>query len=285
MNSKALWTLAAFVAWSAGSTYWYVCKIKGFCSASSGSASPTEAVVSTPEEKGSEAPSRDTIVWPQGEAPLYFRAGDSQPFIPDTARWEALKARLISESSADKRLQIRLPASENETAEVRRARARAVKALLAPETDTAAVMIVFVTAPPQGEWLAVGGEDFQWLRRTENVRETRDRVIIHFPMASDRAILTPDVNRYLDELAAELKANPGLKARITGYTDDTGPEEVNMWWGMARAKRIAALLNQKGVPEEQLIVESGGESRPIAPNDTEEGRRQNRRVEIILVQP
>ena len=84
--------------------------------------------------------------------------------------------------------------------------------------------------------------------------------------------------------AAEvLNRNPGLpRVIIAGHTDNVGNPNYNMGLGQRRAEAVKKLLIEYGVAAERLVVESYGETRPVASNDTEEGRARNRRVEFHI---
>jgi len=86
----------------------------------------------------------------------------------------------------------------------------------------------------------------------------------------------------LDELAALLISKPTWKLRISGHTDNVGSDESNMTLSKNRAQATAKYLQGKGVAPEKLIAEWFGETKPIADNNTTEGRQQNRRVEMIV---
>ncbi len=89
----------------------------------------------------------------------------------------------------------------------------------------------------------------------------------------------------LNALAARLKkdaANARLK--VTGYTDSVGNEAYNLKLSKERAHSVVEYLIDSGVPRSQFIaVEGGGESNPVASNQTPEGRAQNRRTEILII--
>ncbi|TNF27423.1 MAG: OmpA family protein [Bacteroidetes bacterium] len=87
----------------------------------------------------------------------------------------------------------------------------------------------------------------------------------------------------LDELAALLKKKPEYRLRISGHTDNVGSDSANMLLSEKRSKSVAKYLNNKGVDTSNFIVEWFGESKPIYPNDTKEGRQKNRRVEMEVV--
>jgi OOP family OmpA-OmpF porin len=84
------------------------------------------------------------------------------------------------------------------------------------------------------------------------------------------------------KFAAELIVkNPAMgQVIIAGHTDGKGTDAYNMDLGRKRAEAVKELLVKFGAPADRLVVESFGKSRPIATNDTEEGRAKNRRVEF-----
>jgi type IX secretion system PorP/SprF family membrane protein len=87
----------------------------------------------------------------------------------------------------------------------------------------------------------------------------------------------------LDKLATLMKANPNMKVKVMGHTDYIASDEYNMWLSERRAKRVADYLISKGVAEGNITSIGFGKRAPIADNSTEEGRAQNRRVEIEIV--
>ncbi|MGE5154608.1 MAG: OmpA family protein [Bdellovibrio bacteriovorus] len=89
----------------------------------------------------------------------------------------------------------------------------------------------------------------------------------------------------LDRIAELLTQHPGLSALIEGHTDSAGPDEINLELSKARAEAVRQALIERGVPAERLTAEGAGESRPIAENSTAAGRRQNRRVEVYVIEP
>lgn len=99
-----------------------------------------------------------------------------------------------------------------------------------------------------------------------------------------KAVLQSAVSGELDELAAYLKTNPLVKIEIGGHSDATGSAAINQKLSEQRAMAVKTYLEQKGVPPAQVAARGYGPSQPIADNDTEEGRQQNRRVEVVVVQ-
>jgi OOP family OmpA-OmpF porin len=84
----------------------------------------------------------------------------------------------------------------------------------------------------------------------------------------------------LDAVVAVLKRNPTLKVEIQGHSDNIGSEAYNRKLSGNRARAVMEYLVRKGVRAERLSAEGYGSSRPIASNDTPEGRTRNRRVEL-----
>lgn len=80
-----------------------------------------------------------------------------------------------------------------------------------------------------------------------------------------------------------LKADPELNARIVGHTDATGSASYNEKLSKKRADAVAAYLEEQGIDASRITTQGMGESTPVATNETEEGRAQNRRVEVFLV--
>jgi outer membrane protein OmpA-like peptidoglycan-associated protein len=84
----------------------------------------------------------------------------------------------------------------------------------------------------------------------------------------------------LIELADFMKKNPMLKIRINGHTDHAGDPSLNKSLSLQRAAAVRKFLIDQGISPDHLRTSGWGGSKPIAPNDTEEGRAKNRRVEI-----
>ncbi|HNM25698.1 MAG TPA: OmpA family protein, partial [Saprospiraceae bacterium] len=96
------------------------------------------------------------------------------------------------------------------------------------------------------------------------------------------AALRPESATELDRLAALLTENPGLRIQINGHTDQVGDDRSNQVLSENRAKSVYNYLTGKGIAPDRLRFKGYGETRPVAPNDTEEGRAQNRRTEFVV---
>jgi outer membrane protein OmpA-like peptidoglycan-associated protein len=88
----------------------------------------------------------------------------------------------------------------------------------------------------------------------------------------------------LDFIGDLLNKYPDLKIRIEGHACNLGTEAYNMELSRKRAEAVQNYIRQKhGIKPEKFILEFYGESRPVAPNDSEQNREKNRRVDIYLV--
>ena len=123
---------------------------------------------------------------------------------------------------------------------------------------------------------------FRRIVNNESLREVEGRMIINFPHASDEMLDNIKLNAYLDDLVARLKSTTE-KVNLVGHTDSTAGSSRNMSLGLKRANAIKNLLIRKGLAADRILTESKGETTPIASNDTSEGRRQNRRVELTII--
>ncbi len=96
------------------------------------------------------------------------------------------------------------------------------------------------------------------------------------------AQLRPGAAAFLDQVAALLLARPGAHAVIEGHTDNLGGRPLNMELSELRALVVMKALVDRGVPRSRLDAFGYGFDRPIADNRTEQGRRLNRRTEIVI---
>jgi peptidoglycan-binding protein ArfA len=94
--------------------------------------------------------------------------------------------------------------------------------------------------------------------------------------------LTPAIEQVLTQVAAKLAACPNAHAAINGYADNSGTQSINVPLSEERAQAVANFLVAHGVAGAHLSSTGFGSANPIAPNDTDQGRAQNRRVEIVV---
>lgn len=98
----------------------------------------------------------------------------------------------------------------------------------------------------------------------------------------DSSNLTSAAQANLDKLATVLKNNPETDINIYGYTDSKGSDAYNMKLSAERANSVKNYLVMKGITASRMVTMGRGENEPIATNDTDAGRAQNRRVEFAI---
>lgn len=92
----------------------------------------------------------------------------------------------------------------------------------------------------------------------------------------------PGFERTLDSIADLMKSNPNWKIAVLGHTDSIGSHEYNLKLSRERAQHIADELIKRGVSQSRIFVKGYAETKPLRSNSEEEGRKRNRRVEIII---
>jgi outer membrane protein OmpA-like peptidoglycan-associated protein len=118
-----------------------------------------------------------------------------------------------------------------------------------------------------------------------NARKTDRGIVVTLGdvlFASGQAKLQGDSVRTMGKLAEFFKRYPQRTAVIEGYTDSVGSEMSNQALSDRRAQAVMAALVGQGVPADRLRSEGYGEARPVGPNDSADGRRSNRRVEVVF---
>ncbi len=97
------------------------------------------------------------------------------------------------------------------------------------------------------------------------------------------AELVPSSLKTLDAAIAGLKRNPKAKVEIQGHTSSEGGDELNQRLSAERAYSVREYMISKGVAESRLTATGYGSSQPKADNSTEAGRKQNRRIELVVL--
>ena len=128
--------------------------------------------------------------------------------------------------------------------------------------------------------------------KVDKLDKTLGRLVYEVVLSEDEGdfkfnkIDLPDTAKArLDELITQLKADPkGAFFEVEGHTDNVGPTEINEKIGLERAEAVKRYLYEHHqIPLHKINVISYGEDKPIAPNQTKEGRAQNRRVVIRVL--
>jgi OOP family OmpA-OmpF porin len=106
--------------------------------------------------------------------------------------------------------------------------------------------------------------------------------VINFASGSDQ--IPPDSERVLNQAALAIKKAPsGTVLEVAGHTDSTGDNALNETLSRQRAESVRGYLVNQGVDPNDLVAAGYGSAKPIATNDTEEGRFHNRRIEFTVM--
>lgn len=125
---------------------------------------------------------------------------------------------------------------------------------------------------------------FKRKKITEEEEEVVKKAFENLEFDSGEAGIQPVSFAALNELAALLQQHPEWKLRIAGHTDSAGEADYNMQLSEDRAKAVRNYLMSQGIESKRFIVEWFGEKRPVASNDTPEGKQKNRRVELEIIE-
>lgn len=109
----------------------------------------------------------------------------------------------------------------------------------------------------------------------------KGKAVLHINFDTDKATLKPDGVDAVNEITKVLKADNTLKLEINGYTDNSGTADHNKKLSEARAATVKSELITAGISADRLSSNGYGQDNPIADNTTEEGKAQNRRVELV----
>jgi outer membrane protein OmpA-like peptidoglycan-associated protein len=119
-----------------------------------------------------------------------------------------------------------------------------------------------------------------------SVTRQGDSILLNMPgnvtFDVNSAAIRPEFFEVLNSVALVINEYNQTYVDVLGHTDSTGSDAYNMQLSQQRAESVAAYLRAQGIMHERLLIQGFGKTRPIAPNDTAEGRALNRRVEIRL---
>jgi outer membrane protein OmpA-like peptidoglycan-associated protein len=113
----------------------------------------------------------------------------------------------------------------------------------------------------------------------EGIQVTFDSGLL---FAYDSDVVQPAAQTNLTELARSLNKYPDSQLLIVGHTDNAGSDSYNQGLSQRRADAAAAYLGTQGVARSRIQTSGKGESEPVATNDSDAGRQQNRRVEVAI---
>lgn len=262
--------LIIFFGWCFGSTYWYVCKIKGLCEEPA-----QEETATTPETEKVETGN------------LLFAKSSTEPETNDATitLFDSLKNLSIDTLVIDGKYF----SNEEGGQQLGLNRASKVRDLLLANGFDKPTLLSSTAIVGQLSETKYRAIDFQPIINPDEedtggftYTATDSKIVINFPVASadphGDAVLTEKLKKF-----ASMAAENNQKVIVSGHTDNTGTHDANIQYGQLRADVISNLLIEYGMDKNNINAVSKGESQPLATNDTEEGRKQNRRVEIEII--
>ncbi|WP_373515236.1 OmpA family protein [Persicitalea sp.] len=293
-TNNAPWWIALFV-WMGLSTYWHVCKIKEMC------------YEAAPVTTGTaESPAVEPLYITDGSG-LDLRADGNFGFVKSGAEASMSQVRteldsLVAYLTANpgKRLNVVGYYSSAETngttyPDLGIARAEGVKTYLVSQGANAEMLttssqlmgdIVFSPDSMRGgidlvvkDPIPDSEEGLANAQKYEGVFKPMD---LYFPTASANYIKTDANRQFIEEAQKYLATNPDKKLLLTGHSDNEGEKASNLRLSKQRAEGVKKQLIRTGIAAGQLVTEGKGETQPKESNNTAEGRRANRRVDIVV---
>lgn len=159
-----------------------------------------------------------------------------------------------------------------------------------------------VTARKGAQWIEVqtneGGGETDYATKSVLVKEMKQEVeadasamaaeiektgsvaVYGINFETGKATLTPGSEKVLQEVLSLMKQQPDWRFEVQGHTDNVGSKAANQTLSDERARAVAAWLVRKGIDNARLTSKGYGDTQPVAPNTTEDGRAKNRRVEL-----
>ncbi len=142
--------------------------------------------------------------------------------------------------------------------------------------------LVIKTPEPIPEVIPVSSDDIAIDDVVEYMKESKPVIMDSLTFESQSAILSDGGKKYLSQIAKDLIASDEYILEISGHTDSIGTDTYNQKLSEQRANSAKKALIEAGVKPETVVVIGEGELRPIADNNTSEGRAINRRIEMIM---
>lgn len=197
--------------------------------------------------------------------------------------WNVKKARILSGLSDEKILRILGPYFKEEGELMGIARAKVVYNKFSDEINTEKVEFgsKLVEYYEGAKTNPFSGTSYTWQVRNKNITEIDNKTLIYFPTNSTKKINNKNISTYLKDVARSLKNN-NKKISLSGHTDNVGNPSKNKQLALNRAQSLKNELVNLGISADRIYVASFGEEKPIATNDSNEGRQKNRRVELEI---
>jgi outer membrane protein OmpA-like peptidoglycan-associated protein/outer membrane protein assembly factor BamB len=130
----------------------------------------------------------------------------------------------------------------------------------------------------------IGGDEKEKTITLEKIETGKGFVVDNIYFEIDKAYLRKESLDIIDKLVQIMKANPAMKIEVRGHTDSTGEKAYNQKLSERRADAVAEYMIKNGISPERIRSAGLGETRPIASNETPEGRKKNRRTEFYFIE-
>ncbi len=144
------------------------------------------------------------------------------------------------------------------------------------------------------EAVTLGGDDFyltivlkELMKQdvtASNMFEALNRdghIALYINFDTGKSVVKPESQSIIEQIVQMMKSNPDLKVGVEGHTDNVGSAASNKTLSEGRAKSVVSAIVSQGIAAERLSPAGYGQDKPIADNNTEEGRAKNRRVELV----
>ena len=156
---------------------------------------------------------------------------------------------------------------------------------LVPSVLTISGLEVGVTG--QGSGIVATVQQVRQAMQSLGAQETNLEVRVALPadvlFDFDKSDIRADAASALAQLATVIRAYPAGRVDLEGHTDSKGDDAHNQRLSLRRAESVKRwLVEREGIAADRFTTRGAGESRPVASNDTDEGRQKNRRVEVVI---
>ena len=155
--------------------------------------------------------------------------------------------------------------------------------------DKIVVDVIGIPKGTAGSGLAIAGQVAKLETALKDLGAEVSKTEIRIELPSDvlfdfdKSNIRPDAREALSKVAVVIASHTGKTVWVEGHTDSRGDEEYNMKLSFRRAESVKQwLVDREKLTHTKFQIDGWGESKPIASNDTDEGRQKNRRVEIII---
>ena len=284
----------ALVGWWGFATYWYVCHIKHHCEELT-----ADTNVSQPDTQPEPAKLPASFVVSDGSKNIVdvkdvFKARNKQASVFVSP---ALQSGAVTElanylkTNKDRELNVVGIYGQNEInpskyADLGIARAEDIKTrLVALGIDGNRIK---TSSEMRADYAAVQDTMYDCIAMNVAVTKaiekdiTIEPRIIYFETGKSTIDLTPELQAYIRNVKAYIQQKPDARIILTGHTDDVGAEDINQKLGLQRAEKTRTELTKIDIDANRVSLDSKGETQPLKPNNTADGRKVNRRCEIIV---